>query len=131
MTDTEKTAASSYSVTVRGERFTCREVNGLGAQGDGGLPGQVLTITLADCVLTDVPGAREWALSAGGSPVAQDVTIDETAADGEAPRAVWHLTGARPGDIAEPSTTASNHETRIQLLTVYAEKITPDLPRTV
>ncbi|MCY0954447.1 hypothetical protein [Streptomyces sp. H27-S2] len=132
MTDSETKTTSGYHVTVHGERFTCREVSGLGPQGDGDLPGQVLTVTLTDCVLTDTPRAQEWALSADASPVVRHVKIEETAGDtaGEAaaPLATWYLSDARPGAIGDYSTTASNHETRIDRLTVHAEKIAPDLP---
>ncbi|MFJ6793190.1 hypothetical protein [Streptomyces sp. NPDC091268] len=117
----------TYNVTVRGERFTCAEVSGLGPQGDLGLPGQELTLTLEDCVLTDVPGAHEWALSAEGPAEPCDVKIEEMAAGSATPVTTWYLHDARPDGIAEHSTTASNHETRIARLTVHATKITPDL----
>lgn len=132
MTDSETKTTNGFHVTVHGERFTCREISGLGPQGDGGLPGQVLTVTLTDCVLTDTPKAQEWALSADASPVVRHVKIEETAGDAGAdqagPLATWYLSDARPGAIGDYSTTASNHETRIDRLTVYAEKIAPDLP---
>lgn len=128
MTDSETKTTSEYHVTVHGERFTCREVSGLGPQGDGGLPGQVLTVTLTDCVLTDTPKAEEWALSAEDAPVVRHVKIEETAGSAAEPLATWYLSDARPGEIGDHSTTASNHETRIGRLTVYAEKIAPDLP---
>ncbi|MFD9412080.1 hypothetical protein ACFWBN_34450 [Streptomyces sp. NPDC059989] len=129
MTDSVAKASSSYYVTVRGERFTCGEISGLGPQGDLGLPGQELTLTLDDCVLTDVPGAQEWALAEEGSAEPCDVTIEETVPGAPTPLTMWHLEGARPDDIADRSTTASNHETRIGRLTVHATKITPATPQ--
>ncbi|MFC9293970.1 hypothetical protein ACFTWH_03470 [Streptomyces sp. NPDC057011] len=126
MTDSVAKAASSYYVTVRGERFTCTEISGLGPQGDLGLPGQELTLTLDDCVLTDVPGAQEWALAEQGPAEPCDVTIEEMAAGSQTPLTRWYLHDARPDDVADHSTTASNHETRIGRLTVHATKITPD-----
>ncbi|WP_411103060.1 hypothetical protein [Streptomyces sp. cmx-4-9] len=128
MTESVANTSSTYHVTVRGERFTCGEITGLGPQGDLGLPGQELTLTLDDCVLTDVPGAQEWALSADGVSAPEHVTIEETAAGESVPRTTWYLHDVRADAAANPSTTASNHETRIGRLTVHAAKITPSLP---
>lgn len=135
MTDFAANTTSSYYVTVHGERFTCAEVTGLGPQGDLGLPGQELTLTLDDCVLTDVPRAHAWALStqapaapADDAAVADHVKIEEMTAGETTPRTTWYLHDVRADAVAEPSTTASNHETRITRLTVHAAKISPTLP---
>ncbi|MFD7260463.1 hypothetical protein [Streptomyces sp. NPDC059874] len=129
MTDSVDKASRSYSVTVSGERFTCAQISGLGPQGGLGLPGQELTLTLDDCVLTDVPGAQEWALSAEGLAESCDVTIEEMVPDSPTPVTTWHLHDAKPDGIADHSTTASNHETRIGRLTVHAAKISPVTPQ--
>ncbi|MFD9359588.1 hypothetical protein [Streptomyces sp. NPDC060031] len=129
MTESVANASSrSYYVTVRGERFTCGEVTGLGPQGDLGLPGQELTLTLDDCVLTDVPRAQEWALSAQGAAEPSHVKIEEMTPGSAAPLTTWYLHDARPDAVADQSTTAANHETRIGRLTVHAAKISPDMP---
>ncbi|MFG2617031.1 hypothetical protein ACGFXC_05355 [Streptomyces sp. NPDC048507] len=115
-----------FGITVDAERFTCEEVQGLGPQGDGGLPGQELTLTFTGCVLTDTPRAAAWAL--GEDPVRpRSVTLDEPDATGRAVVTTWELTDAVPAGLQGASTTASNHETRIQRLTVHAAKITPVL----
>lgn len=123
--------SSSYYVTVHGERFTCSEVTGLGPQGDLGLPGQELTLTLDDCVLTDVPAAQEWALSADAAAETCHVKIEETREGTVGPVTTWYLTDARPDSITDFSTTATSHETRIERLTLHAAKISPDLPEGV
>ncbi|MFD3540814.1 hypothetical protein ACFWUQ_15120 [Streptomyces sp. NPDC058662] len=128
MTDSDVKTRSSYYVTVRGERFTCGEITGLGPQGDLGLPGQELTLTLDDCVLTDVPNAEEWALSAEGSRMPRHVRIEEVGAGESTPLTTWYLHDARPESVADCSATASNHETRIGRLVVHAAKIAPTLP---
>lgn len=123
MTDTTNRSVQ-FRATVDGERFTCEEVQGLGPQGDLGLPGQELTVTLTGCLLTDTPKAAEWALAeTPGRPAT--VTIDETDATGREVITSWELTDAVPGGLHGASTTASNHETRIQRLTLHATKITP------
>lgn len=127
MNESTGNTQSSFYVTVRGERFTCDEVTGLGPQGDLGLPGQELTLTLAGCVLTDVPGAREWALSAEARAEPSHVKIEEMRPGSEAPLTTWYLSDARPDGITDHSTTATSHETRIGRLTVHAAKISPDL----
>ncbi|AWZ06046.1 MULTISPECIES: hypothetical protein [unclassified Streptomyces] len=121
-------ASSSYYVTVRGERFTCGGVTGLGPQGDLGLPGQVLTVTLDDCVLTDAPGARDWALSAEAPAEPCHIKIEEVRPGAVAPLTTWYLTDARPDTVTDHSTTATSHETRIGRLTLHAAKISPDMP---
>ncbi|MFI5864053.1 hypothetical protein [Streptomyces sp. NPDC051546] len=128
MNESVANVSSSYYVTVRGERFTCGEVTGLGPQGDLGLPGQVLTLTLDDCVLTDVPAAREWALPSEASAEPFNVKIEEMRAGSATPHTTWYLTDARPDSITDHSTTATSHETRIGRLTVHAAKISPDMP---
>ncbi|CAM5293546.1 hypothetical protein SAVIM338S_00337 [Streptomyces avidinii] len=128
MSESVANASSSYYVTVRGERFTCGTVVGLGPQGDLGLPGQELAVTLDDCVLTDVPGAEEWALSAQGEAERCHVKIEEMRSGSAAPYTTWYLSDARPDGITDPSTTAANHETRIARLTLHAAKISPDMP---
>lgn len=129
MNESVANASSSYYVTVRGERFTCGEVVGLGPQGDLGLPGQELSLTLDDCVLTDVPRAREWALSAEGRAEPCHVKIEEVRSGSAVPYTTWYLTDARPDGITDHSTTAANHETRIGRLTMHAAKISPDMPQ--
>ncbi|GGZ92101.1 hypothetical protein [Streptomyces subrutilus] len=141
---TQTTQPSQFRVTVAGERFTCDDAQGLGPQGDGGLPGQELTVTLTGCVLTDVPAALSWALAETVEPVhpgiddaaegegedgpqSASVRIDETDAAGRQVITAWELTGAAPAQVQGASTTASNHETRIQRLTLTAVKITPIL----
>lgn len=128
MNESVANVSSSYYVTVRGERFTCGEVTGLGPQGDLGLPGQVLTITLDDCILTDAPGAREWALSTEDSAEPCNVKIEEIRAESAAPPTTWYLVDARPDSITDDSATATSHETRIGRLTMHAAKISPDMP---
>ncbi|MEU9254906.1 hypothetical protein AB0D66_24030 [Streptomyces sp. NPDC048270] len=129
MSESVAHTSSSYYVTVRGERFTCGEVTGLGPQGDLGLPGQELTLTLGDCVLTDVPGAADWALSAETAAEPCHVKIEEMRPDSAAPVTTWYLSDARPDVITDQSTTATSHETRIGRLTVHAAKISPDMPQ--
>ncbi|MER5809564.1 hypothetical protein ABT143_15440 [Streptomyces sp. NPDC002033] len=120
------THPAQFGITVDGERFTCEEVQGLGPQGDGGLPGQELTVTLTGCVLTDTPRAAAWALGEErGRP--RRVTLDEPDATGRAVVTTWELADAVPAGLHGASTTASNHETRIQRLTLHAAKITPVL----
>lgn len=128
MNESVANLSSSYYVTVRGERFTCGDVTGLGPQGDLDLPGQVLTLTLDDCVLTDVPGAREWALSTEASAEPCNVKIEEVRAGSAAPPTTWYLTDARPDSVTDHSTTATSHETRIGRLTMHAAKISPAMP---
>ncbi|MFE4632856.1 hypothetical protein ACFRJ1_05680 [Streptomyces sp. NPDC056773] len=128
MNESVANVSSSYYVTVRGERFTCGEVTGLGPQGDLGLPGQVLTIILDDCVLTDVPGAQEWALSTEDPAEPCNVKIEEIRAGSAAPPTSWYLTDARPDSTTDHSSTATSHETRIGRLTMHAAKISPDMP---
>ncbi|MFJ9342154.1 hypothetical protein ACIRP0_23055 [Streptomyces sp. NPDC101733] len=127
MTDSVAHPISSYYVTIRGERFTCGEITGLGPQGDLGLPGQELTLTLDDCVLTDVPKAEEWALSAEGPSIPENLKIEEVVPGEATPRTTWYLHDVRPDGMTDHSTTASNHETRIGSLTVHATKISPSL----
>ncbi|MET9857324.1 hypothetical protein ABZY57_30895 [Streptomyces sp. NPDC006450] len=128
MNESIANAESSYYVTVRGERFTCGAVTGLGPQGDLGLPGQELMIVLEDCVLTDVPGAQDWALSAHASAETSHVKIEEVRpGSAAAPLTTWYLSDARPDEITDHSTTATSHETRIGRLTLHAAKISPDL----
>ncbi|OEJ30868.1 hypothetical protein [Streptomyces subrutilus] len=129
MNESVAQTSSSYYVTVRGERFTCGEVTGLGPQGDLGLPGQELTLTFDDCVLTDVPGAADWALSAEASAEPCHVKIEEMRSGSADPVTTWYLSDARPDGITDPSTTATSHETRIGRLTVHASKISPDMPQ--
>ncbi|MGW1771151.1 hypothetical protein [Streptomyces sp. NPDC002104] len=129
MNESLENVSSSYYVTVRGERFTCGEVTGLGPQGDLGLPGQVLTLTLDECVITDAPGARDWALSSTEAPAEPcNVKIEEIREGSEAPLTTWYLTDARPDSITDHSTTATSHETRIGRLVMHAAKISPDTP---
>ncbi len=129
MNESVANTSSSYYVTVRGERFTCGEVTGLGPQGDLGLPGQELPLTLGDCVLTDVPGAAEWALSADAPGEPCDVKIEEMRSGSAAPVTTWYLSDARPDGVTDHSTTATSHETRIGRLTLHAAKISPDMPQ--
>lgn len=129
MNESTVNASTSYFVTVRGERFTCGGVTGLGPQGDLGLPGQELVVVLDDCVLTDVPGAQGWALSADGPAEPSHVKIEEMRPGPEAPLTVWYLSDARPDGITDHSTTATSHETRIGQLTLRAAKISPDMPQ--
>ncbi|MEU9414562.1 hypothetical protein [Streptomyces sp. NPDC048272] len=117
---------TEFRVTVDGERFTCEDAQGLGPQGDGGLPGQELTVTLTGCVLTDTPKALAWALGRDATGP-RSVRIDATTADGREVVTAWDLTDAAPTRIDDSSGTASNHETRIQRLTLHAAKITPVL----
>ncbi|MER5762551.1 hypothetical protein [Streptomyces sp. NPDC002082] len=128
MNESVANVSNSYYVTVRGERFTCGDVTGLGPQGDLGLPGQVLTLTLDECVLTDVPGAREWALSTEAPAEPCNVKIEEIRAGSTAPPTTWYLTDARPDSVTDHSTTATSHETRIGRLTLHAAKISPAMP---
>ncbi|MFJ7272009.1 hypothetical protein ACIQV3_36145 [Streptomyces sp. NPDC099050] len=129
MNESIANTASSYHVTVRGERFTCGGVTGLGPQGDLGLPGQELTVVLDDCVLTDVPGAREWALSVDAPAEPSHIKIEEFRPGLEVPITTWYLSDARPDAVTDDSTTATSRETRIGRLTMHAAKISPDLPQ--
>ncbi|MDJ0384783.1 hypothetical protein [Streptomyces sp. G-G2] len=126
MNSTSNSAARSteFRVTVEGERFTCEDVQGLGPQGDGGFPGEVLTVTLTGCVLTDTPKALSWAL-AEDPRGPRSVSIEETDAVRREVITTWELTDAAPNQVRGASTTASNHETRIQRITLNAAKITP------
>ncbi|WP_424216225.1 hypothetical protein ACN20G_29200 (plasmid) [Streptomyces sp. BI20] len=123
---TEREHETHYSVGVDGERFTCARVTGLGPQGDGGLPGQELTVTLDGCVLTDAPRAEAWLLDRERTGP-RDVTVDETEADGRTVRTTWELTEAAPLHLHGHSATASNHETRVTRVTLKATMITPVL----